>query len=149
MARSTTLASLLLAPVLLAAPDARAELATWDQEKVTAIAEEISQAAQALRVALRRKPPRTLGQPGVRAFWVLRDEMQVIVSSSRRLHEALSQGAGMEETYPVYRRLLRTARRAYRETRNIGLGKPVPGKIDAIADAIRRIRRFYEEDPPL
>jgi hypothetical protein len=149
MTRSTTLGLLFLAPALLAAPDARAELATWNQEKVTAIAEEISHAAQALRGALRRQPPSTLGQPGRRAFWALRDEMQVIVSSSRRLHDALSQGETMEETYPVYRRLLRTARRADRETRQIGLGKPVPGKIDAIADAIRRIRPYYEEDPPL
>ena len=149
MARSTTLAPLLLTLVLLTAPGARAELATWDQEKVTTIAAEISQAAQALRSALRREPPRALGQPGVRAFWVLRDEMQVIVSSSRRLHDALSQGAGMEETYPIYRRLLRTARRADRETRQLGLGKPVPEKIDATADAIRRIRPFYEEDPLL
>ena len=147
MARSTTL--VLLTLVLLAAPDARAELAAWNQEKVTAIADDVSQAAQALRGALRRKPPRSLGQPGVRAFWRLRDEMQVIVSSSRRLHDALSQGAGMEETYPIYRRLLRTARRAYRATRQIGLGKPVPEKIGATADAIRRIRPFYEEDPLL
>ncbi len=149
MARSTTLVPLFLTLVLLAAPDARAELAVWNQEKVTAIADEVSQASQALLGALRRQPPRSVGQPGVREFWRLRDEVQAIVSSSRRLHNALSQGAGMEETYPIYRRLLRTARRADRDTRRIGLGKPVPEKIGATADAIRRIRPFYEEDPPL
>ncbi len=148
-ARSTTLAALILAPLLLAAPEARAALTAWDQAKVTAVAQEISEAAQALQAALRREPPRTLGQPGRRAFWSLRDEMQSIVSTSRRLHDALSQGAGMEETYPTYRRLLRTARRAGRETHRIGLGEPVSGKIDAVAEAIRRVRPFYEEDPPL
>ena len=153
MTRSTTLAALVLMPVLLSLigmPRANAgELATWDQGKVTAIAEEIAQAARALRDTLRRQPPPTLGQAGKRAFWSLREEMQVLDSASRRLHRALADGAGLEETYPTYRRLLTTARRAEREARRVALGEPALGRIYAAADAIRRIRPFYEAESPL
>jgi len=153
MARSTTLVALLLGLALLSlagAPRARAgELASWDQEKVTAIAEEISQASQALRDTLRRQPSPTLGQSGRHAFWSLREEMQILVSSSRRLHRALADGAGLEETYPTYRRLLNAARRAEREARRIALAEPALGRIYTTADAIRRIRAFYEAEPPI
>jgi hypothetical protein len=33
--------------------------------------------------------------------------------------------------------------------RRVGLGEPVSGKIKETADAIRRIRPFYEAEPPL
>jgi hypothetical protein len=55
----------------------------------------------------------------------------------------------MEETFPTYQRLLSTARRAERESRRIALKEPVPTHIEAAADAIRRIRPFYEEEPSL
>ncbi len=150
MTRSMTLVALFLAVALVGAPEARgAELATWDQEKVTAIAAELTQAAAALRGALQRRPPPTLGQPGKRAFFALREEMQFLVSGSRRLHNALADGADRDETYATYRRLLVTARRAAQEARRAALGEPALGKIEATADVIRRIRPFYEVAPPL
>ena len=154
MARPTTPAALcalaLAASSLMGTPVARAgELTPWDQAAVTAIAEEIAQAARALRDSLRRQPPPTLGQSGRRSFWALREEMQVLDSASRRLHRALADGAGLDETFPTYRRLLMTARRAEREARRIALGEPTLGRIYAAADAIRRIRPFYEAEPTL
>jgi hypothetical protein len=151
MARPTILTTLFLAVALVGGSAAYgAELATWDQEKVTAIAGDLSQAAQELRDALRRVPAPTVGgRPGRRAFFALREEVQVLASASRRLHTALGEGAGLDETYPTYRRLLVTARRGERELRRVGLGEPVSGKIKETADAIRRIRPFYEAEPPL
>jgi hypothetical protein len=151
MARPTILTTLFLAVALVGGSAAYGvELATWDQEKVTAIADDLSQAAQELRDALRRVPAPTIGgRPGRRAFFALREEVQVLASASRRLHTALGEGAGLDETYPTYRRLLVTARRGERELRRVGLGEPVSGKIKETADAIRRIRPFYEADPPL
>jgi len=144
----TTLSFVLLIVFAGVAP-AYSELTAWDQAAVTAAAGELSTAAQGLRDALRTQSPPTVGQPGRRAFFRLREEMQVLVSASGRLHRALEGGAGQEETRPTYRRLLQTARRAERETRSVGLGEPVTGKIAATADAIRRIRPYYEEAPSL
>jgi hypothetical protein len=149
MLRATGIVLLFALSITVPATAARAELAAWDQTKVTALASDLAESAQGLQGALRRQPPPTLGQPGRRAFWTLRDEMQGIVAASRRLHSALSSGAGQEETYPIYRRILRNARRAARETRRIQLGDPVPQKIEAIADTIRALRPFYEEEAPL
>ena len=149
MLRSTAIVLLFAFSIAAPATAARAELADWDQAKVTALANGLAEAAQGLQGALRRQPPPTLGQPGRHAFWTLRDEMQGIVAASRRLHSALSSGEGQNETYPTYRRILRNARRAARETRRIQLGDPIPEKIEAIADAIRALRPFYEEEAPL
>ena len=144
----TTIGFVLLIVFAGVAP-AHSELTAWDQAAVTAAAGELSTAAQELRDALRTQSPPTVGQPGRRAFFRLRDEMQALVSASGRLHRALEGGAGQEETFPTYQRLLSTARRAERETRSIGLGEPVTSKIAAAADAIRRIRPYYEDAPSL
>jgi len=149
MIRATAIALLCAFSITVPATAARAALADWDQGKVTALANDLVEAAQGLQGALRRQPPPTLGQPGRRAFWALRDEMQGIVAASRRLHAAVSSGAGQDETYPTYRRILRSARRAARETRRIQLGQPIPEKIEAIAGAIRALRPFFDEEAPL
>ena len=151
MARPTVLTTLFLTVALAGASAAQgAELATWDQEKVTAIAGDISQAAQELRDALSKEPVPTIGgRPGRRAFFALREEVHFLASASRRLHNVLGEGAGLDETYPIYRKLLEAARRGARELWRMGLGEPVSGKIEATADAIRRIRPFYEAEPPL
>jgi hypothetical protein len=140
---------LLLVTALLGASDARADVATWDQAKVTAAAEELSQAATALRSGLRSKPPLTLGQPGRRAFFSLREEAQVIASTARRLHQALEGGAGMEETYPTFRRLVRSGRRGTRELRRVDLGANSGTLVEALADGVRKLRPFYEAELPI
>ena len=150
MARLTSaIFGLLLTTALLAAPDARADLSKWDQTKVTATAEQLAQATVALRGALRAKPPATLGQPGRRAFFSLREEVQSLVTTSRRFHQALADGAGMDETYPTFRRLVRSARRGARELRRLDLGEDTRAKVDAVADGIRTLRPYYEPEPAI
>jgi hypothetical protein len=144
-----TIFSLLMTIGLLSASDARADLAEWDQAKVTAVAEELEQATVSLRNGLRAKPPRTLGQSGRRAFWSLQEEARVLASTSRRLQRTLANGAGMEESYPTFRRLLRSGRRAKREMRRIDLGAATLTRVEAVADGIRKLRPFYEPEPPI
>ena len=142
--------SLLVAIGLAGASDARAELAKWDQEKVTTVAKELAEGTVALQQGLRAKPRRSQGEmPGQRAFWSFREEDQVLVSTSRRLQRGLEGGSGMEETYPTFRRLLRTARRAERELRRLDLSEATNDKIDTVADGIRKLRPYFEPEPPL
>ena len=151
MARFTTaIFSLLLMATILGVSDARADLTKWDQAKVTAAAEELAQAAAVLRDGLRaRGAPTTLGQPGRRALFSLREEARVLASTSRRLQRVLADDAGMEETYPTFRRLVRAARRGARELRRIDLGKETQTNVEAVAAGIRRLRPFYEPEPPI
>jgi hypothetical protein len=141
--------SLLLMAALVIGSDARADLAKWDQKKVTAAAEQLEQATAKLRAGLRAKPPVTLGQPGRRAFFSLSEEVQVLLTTSRRLHRALADGAGMEETYPAFRRLVRSGRRASRELNRLDLGQDTQGRIEAVADGVRMLRPYYEPEPPI
>ncbi len=141
--------SMTLAVFLIAAPVATADLLAWDQEKVTAIAADLPPATRALRNSLRRQPPPTLGQAGKRAFWRLRDQLRSIDSTSRRLHSALLAGEGHEETFPIYRRLLTTARDAARELNRMPVLKPLEAHIETVAGVLKRLRPFYEEDPIL
>ena len=139
----------LLGGLLLVALPAQAELAAWDQAAVTSAAADVATTSGALQDALRLQNPPTVSQPGRRAFFRLRDDVSTLVSASGRLQRALEGGATQEETLPTYRRLLTTARDAERETRSIGLGEPVTGKIAATAGALRKLRTYYEEPPSL
>lgn len=138
-----------LAALVLVATHARAELTAWDQEKVTATAAELVEATNNLRGALRRQPPPTLGQPGRASFHRIRDELSAIESTARRLHSALSEGGTREETFPTYRRLIRSVRAAAEDLRRISLGEPAAGKLEAAASVLRRLRPYYEEEPPI
>ena len=135
MARSTTIFSLLLVAALAGASTARADLTEWDQAKVTASAGALVKATVVLRDGLRKKPRATLGQPGRRAFFSLREEVQVLASTSARFQRALAGGNGMEETYPIFRRLLRTGRRAKREVRRIPVSEETTKNIEESARA--------------
>ncbi len=148
--KTRILASLLsMVALLVTATFASAELTAWNQEQVTAIAAELAETTTDLRNALRRQPPPTLGQPGKRAFFQLRDDLASIQATARRLHNALAEGATRDETFPTYQRLISSVRSAADELRRTQLGEPVAGKVAAAADALRRLRPYYEEEPPL
>lgn len=144
--------SALLLPIaafVLSASLASAELAAWDQEKVTAIAAELVEATKDLRSSLRKQPPPTLGQPGMASFHRLRDELSTIETTAGRLHRSLVEGETRDETLPTYRRMIRSVRSAREDARRISIGEPVAGKIQTAADALRRLGPYYEEEPPV
>ena len=147
--KTRILVSLLsMVALLVTATLASAELTPWTQEEVTAIAAELAETTTDLRDALRRQPPPTLGQPGKRAFHQLRDDLASIQATARRLHNSLAEGATREETLPTYQRLNSSVRRAADELRRMQLGEPAAGKVQAAAEVLRRLRPYYEEEPP-
>ncbi len=147
--RASIQTAMALAVLLIAPSVATAELLPWDQEKVTAIAAELTPATGALRQSLRQKPPPTLGQTGRRAFWRLRDQLRSIETTSRRLHNALLAGEGREETFPIYRRMIVTVRDAARELNRVPTVKPVEENVETVAFMLKRLRPFFEENPIL
>jgi hypothetical protein len=150
LVRSTiTILSLLLAFTLVDARQARADLQAWDQEKVIAAAKELAAATVTLRNGFRAKPRPTLGQAGRHSFFSLREEVQVLVSTAARLQRSLEGGAGMEETYPTFRRLVRSGRRAKRNVRGVPLGDESLANIEAVAASVRKLRPFYEAEAPI
>jgi hypothetical protein len=126
---------------------ASAELKPWNQEEVTAAAAKLTEATADLRAALRKQPPPTRGQPGKRAFHQLRDDVTAVDQTASRLHNALKEGATLDETFPTYQRMLSSVRSAQRELRRLQLGEPVAGKLQAAGDALRQLQPYYDEDP--
>jgi hypothetical protein len=55
----------------------------------------------------------------------------------------------MEETYPTFRRLVRSGRRAKREMRRVDLGERTLAWVEAVADGVRKLRPYYESEPPI
>jgi hypothetical protein len=90
-----------------------------------------------------------MGQPGRAAFHRLRDELGAIESAARRLYSALAGGATRDETFPTYRRLIRSVRSASQEIPRLGGGRDDAPKLAAAAEVLRQLRLFYEEEPPL
>lgn len=142
-----TLAALVLAAALVV-PPARAELAKWDQARVTGIANDLAKAVKHLRSVTRKEPPATLGQAGRVAFYQFQDELGSIESSSRRLTKALQDGKGREQTYPTYQRMMASVRNAAEEARRANVSENVLNAIAPCSDALRRLRPYYEEEPP-
>ena len=79
----------------------------------------------------------------------LRDDVSSIHATAGRLHTALGEGSGLDETLPTYRRLISSVRSASDELRRVQLGEPVAGKIEAAGAVLRRLRPYYEEEPPI
>lgn len=138
---------LLLTAALVAPGAARAELAKWNQERVTGISKDLAQSIKELRKALRHQPPPTLGQPGRVSYYELLDTLGSLESASRRLQNGLAAGKGREETYPTYRRLMSGVRDARDLMKRLEMGESVLSKVQPAADALRRLRPYYEEMP--
>jgi len=149
MVRWTTPAALILAAALVGAPEARADTMKWDQAKVTAVAGELVDKTRNIRDSVRRQPPPTLGQAGMRSFHRLRDDLSAIQSTAVRLHNALQAGSSQAETFPTYRRLISLVRSASQELNRMQLGEPAAGQIKAAGEVLSRLRPFYEEAPPV
>ena len=146
--KTRILASLVsMVALLVSASLASAELEPWNQEEVTAIAAQLKEKTADLRTSLRKQPPPTVGQPGKRAFHQLRDDVAAIDMTAGRLHTALAEGAGLEETLPTYERMLSLVRSARDELRRLQLGDPVAGKIRAAGDELRRLQPYDDEEP--
>ena len=146
--KTRILASLLsMVALLFTATLASAELTPWNQEQVTAAAAKLTEATADLRTVLRQQPAPTLGQPGKRAFHQLRDDVTSIDQTARRLHTALQGGAGVDETFPTYQRMLSSVRSAQRELRRMQMGEPVASKLQAAGDALRQLQPFYDDNP--
>jgi hypothetical protein len=147
--RNSLRACAALAMLVTTTTPATADLVPWDQAKVTAIASELPAATRALRVSLRQQPPTNFSQTSRRAFWRLRDQLRSIEASASRLHGALAEGEGHEQTFPTYRRMIVLVRDAAREVERIPTVKPVDQNIQVVADILKRLRPFYETDPIL
>lgn len=127
----------------LAAP-ARAELAAWDQAKVTALAKQLDVASKDLYDTFYKQPKVGAGQQ--REYFRLKQDIRHIRNDARGLARALEGGAGREETLPAYEDLMQTVRRAQDNAARVFTTKDLQDKAAATRALLNQISRYYDAD---
>jgi hypothetical protein len=80
------------------------EAKVWDQEQVLHISDELSRAARKLKVECRNSPPKYFDE-GTGRHSEFRYHVRHFVWVAYRLNNTLEDGAGQEETKPLYNTL--------------------------------------------
>lgn len=148
----TLMRSLLkISPVLLAAafvvsvPSASvAELAEWDQGRVTALAAELIPACDALYDTFYNEPVASV-LPGQRKdYYRLRQVVRRIKLEAMHLSSALKKGEGYDETLPVYENLMVMVRDAREGAKRIFTSNFVLEKATAAGEVLQQIAPYYD-----
>ena len=136
---SAALALLLLPGVALA------ELAKWDQERVTQISEELVTAMKDLRQEMQAAPAIT-DPTRQRALYVALDDIRIITSSATLLSNKLKAGEGREETFAVWRRLDMLRRDFEENARKAILEDTIMEKILTAGELLIRLTPYYQSE---
>ena len=120
------------------------ELARWDQERVTALAAELTTACDALYATFLKEPVSRIGSGQSRDYYRLRQVVRRVRSEARQLSTALKQGEGYEQTLPVYENLTAIVRDARETSERIFTSNFVQEKAEAAGDVLERIAPYYD-----
>jgi hypothetical protein len=127
----------------LHAPAAHAQSQTWDAERVTALATELSDVAVELQSSFRRQPPQAIGSGQARARAMFQDSLRVLRTETRALASELENGGGLDETWPIARRLRVVVRDLQEEGRRISWKEPVAGHARRAQELLTQLAPFY------
>ncbi len=142
-----TACALLAAPA--AAEDAETAAPEWDQAKVTALAEELADAADDLHRELRRQTSQSQIASGMaQAMLQFRDNIKVARDNARSLARSLADGQGRDETSATYRRLMALVRNARETGRRLFVKAPATDYIEQANAALDGLAPYYPDIRP-
>ena len=121
-----------------------AELAAWDQERVTALGAELAKASDALYDTFLKEPQQQIGSGQARDYYRLRQLVRRIKDQARQLSGALAKGEGYDETLPIYENLMTMVRDAREISKRTFTSNFVLDKAAAAGDVLRRIAPYYD-----
>ena len=121
-----------------------AELAKWDQERVTALGAELAKACDALYDTFRKEPQSNIGSGQSSAYYRLRQLIRRVRGEARHLSSSLAKGEGYDQTLPIFENLSILVRDASENARRIFTSDFVMEKATAAGDARRRIAPYYD-----
>jgi len=139
--RSTAAA---LCLVLALAVVARAELAPWDQARVTELAKQLASATSELSQTFRRQPPPQLGSPQRLVFFRLDREIRQLRRESSSLARSLERGADRDRAQPSYESMMETVRNARNNARRLFATADVQQRADAALEILNQLRPYFE-----
>ena len=135
---------LVLAVVAWLPSGSSAELAQWDQERVTALAAELSAACDALYDTFVKEPVQGRGSANARDYYQLRQVIRRLKGEAKHLSASLAAGEGYDETLPIYESLMSMVRDARELSQRIFTSNYVLDKAAAAGDVLRRIAPYYD-----
>ncbi len=137
------LALALGAAACLSAP-ATAELASWDQARVTGIAQQLAAACDGFDQAVQRQPGGTLGSGSAGEVFGMQDESRMLREQSLALADHLKAGKGHDETRNEYRSLKEVVDDIAEEAQRSPLDEPTMDAWAKITDLLRQIAPYYD-----
>jgi hypothetical protein len=123
---------------------ASAELAKWDQTRVTAYAEELAVATDDLRQSLEAIGIQNATQAN--AYYQVRDTVKSLDTAAEGLAASLKSGEGHDKTLPRYKRLQTLRRDAAEEGQRADIPESVFEKVFSVGSALMKLRPYYEEE---
>jgi hypothetical protein len=121
-----------------------AELAKWDQERVTTLGTEFATACGALSDSFLKEPQSAIGSGQRRDYYRLRQIVRRVKGEARHLSSALANGEGYDQTLPIYENLMVMVRDARETAQRTFTANFVPDKAAAAGDVLRRIAPYYD-----
>ena len=129
----------------LAAP-ARAELAAWDQAKVTAIAKQLADASTNLYSTFYKQGPPQLASGQGSDYRALKQKVRRIQSEAKELADELGKGGGREDTLDIYDNLMELVRDARDDARRVFSTKDVQDAASKVRQLLNQISPYYDPD---
>jgi hypothetical protein len=136
---------LLAIGALLLAPGARAELATWDQAKVTGLAKELETATDALYQTFLQQPPPSLAMQS-ESYYRLKQLVRMLHVQVDVFTKSLEEGEGRDQTVWMYETVMSLARSARLEAGRVFVAKDVGERAAAVRGVLNRLGPYYDPD---
>jgi len=121
-----------------------AELANWNQERVTAIAKEAAEKTRGLYDVFYKQPPANIGSAQARSYYELKQSVRRIRREAGHLATELESGNGREETQSIYDNLAQMVERATEEARRTFTSDDLLAAAVSAGDALRRLAPYYD-----
>jgi uncharacterized Ntn-hydrolase superfamily protein len=145
----TRLSGILLALGLALLPAlAAAELAKWDQTRVTSIATELADAVSKAVVEVEKSKGSRVDVGKERAYYEFREDMRLAKNTAKHLSKELQAGKSREETYPTFKRLKTLRNDAAENARRADMPDSTIAAISSAGELLLRLRPYYEEEEP-
>ncbi len=117
--------------------------AEWNQEEVTAVAQQLEEATRELYDSFYRQPTQTIGSGQARAYLELKQQLRRVRQESRHLAASLTKDEGHDETLPIYRNLMEEVRDAQETARRVFSTGPVIEKANLVREALEKLSTYY------
>jgi hypothetical protein len=142
--RTQLLLGLAAGVVATAATPASAELATWDQARVTALAQQLADAADAWEQAVREQPGGTIGSGDAEEEFGLGMKARRLREQARVLAGQLAKGEGHDQTRNYYRDIVEIVDDTEEIASRAELEEPAMDAWAKVADLQRQIAPYYD-----